>query len=259
MKLLLILLSCLLTAAAVHAAEPTSLSAKELAMQLSEKQQDGSSYVRLKMTVKSPALLLQLQIKQRRTAASTEVVYQVLWPKTRAGEAVLLRQSGNQPASGSLFTPPDNLQTLDASQMKNGLFGTDLTYADVVENFFAWDNQNLVGTEVVDRVPCQILESKPGAGQRSIYTSVRTWIDTRRLVPLRIVKTSRSGPPVRRIDITHIVTDDLGRAVPANFFVSGSNESSGTEIEGAKLTHQVNLSDSELTPNGLKEVTVPRR
>ncbi|MEP6902220.1 MAG: hypothetical protein ABJA66_10750, partial [Actinomycetota bacterium] len=55
----------------------------------------------------------------------------------------------------------------------------DTPGSDILENFFAWDNQAIVGTEVVDRVSCQILESKPGKGQRSGYGSVRSWVDTR--------------------------------------------------------------------------------
>lgn len=63
----------------------------ELAAKLSASQQDGSSLVRLKM--ESRGVTLQLQIKQRRTASATEVVYQILWPKERLGEAVLLKKN----------------------------------------------------------------------------------------------------------------------------------------------------------------------
>ena len=86
--------------------------------------------------------------------------------------------------------------------MKEAFFGSDLSYEDLVENFFAWDNQAIVGTETVDRVPCQILESKPGKGDRSSYAKVRSWIDVKRLVPLRVEKYLASGQLARRIDTT---------------------------------------------------------
>ena len=263
MKPLLRLISLLLVACSANAAEaPPALPAKDLAAKLSALQQDGSSYVRLKMDVKPPAgtpqFSLQLQIKQRRTQASTEVVYQVLWPKQRAGEAVLLRQSGNQPATGSLFIPPNTERHLNASQMKELLFGSDLSYADVLENFFAWDNQTIAGTEVVDRVNCQILESKPGKNQRSSYAVVRTWVDSRRLVPLRIEKYLPSGTLARRIDTTDVATDDMRRSVPANLTVSSPQKGSTTELEGSKLKHGVALTNREFTPEGIKEVTTPR-
>ncbi|MBC8125724.1 MAG: outer membrane lipoprotein-sorting protein, partial [Gloeobacteraceae cyanobacterium ES-bin-144] len=250
------LISCVIITLTAEAAETPPITAKDLAAKLSALQQDGSSLVRLKMVVKPPAgtsvFSLQLQIKQRRTRTSTEVVYQVLWPKERAGEAVLLRQSGNQAASGFLFTPPNTISALKASQMKDTLFGSDLSYADVLENFFAWENQTLVGTEVVGRVTCQILESKPGKGQRSEYSGVRTWVDIRRVIPLRIEKSSAGGALVRRFETTDVATDDLRRSVPANLTVSNPQKGSATDLDGSKLKHDVVLTDRDFTPEGMR-------
>jgi hypothetical protein len=259
MKSLLTLVTCLLIHPAAIAAD--ALSAKDLAAKLSTLQQDGSSYVRLKMSVNPPAgggkYSLQLQIKQRRTQTSTEVIYQVLWPKERAGEAVLLRQSGKQAASGSHFTPPGTLRAIAQAQMKDSLFGSDLTYGDVLENFFSWENQAIVGTEVVDRVNCQILDSKPGKADRSRYTVVRTWVDARRFVPLRIEKYQSSGALVCRIETNDVATDDTGRSVPANLTVESPSKGSSTVLDGAKLKHGVTFTASVFTAEGLKDLSPP--
>src|SRR5580765_6240842 len=81
-----------------HAAESLSpMTANDLASRLSALRQDGTSYVRLRMEIKGATReTLQLQIKERRTKSSSEVVYQVLYPKERKGESVLLRKIGNQ-------------------------------------------------------------------------------------------------------------------------------------------------------------------
>lgn len=250
MKYTLIILLVML--AAFKCRSEDKLSAKDLAAKLSALQQDGSSLVRLKMTTTTT---LQLQIKQRRTASSTEVVYQILWPKERAGEAVLLRQPGNQTSSGTLFVPPVTFTPLD---MKMALFGSALTYADVLENFFAWPNQVITGTEIVNRVSCQILESKPGKGQRSMYSNVRTWVDSKRLVPLRIEKYNAAGQLLRRIVSGRIVTDDMGRKVPAGLAISDPINGLSTELEGSKLTHGMSFTDAEFTSDGLKQQTTPR-
>lgn len=248
-----------LTLTAFHAHSADAISANNLAAKLSALQQDGSSVVRLKMAVQGAAkTTLQLQIKQRRTNAGTEVVYLVLWPKERAGEAVLLRKTGNQAATGSIFTPPGKMRTLDSSQMKEPLFGSDLSYADVLENFFAWQNQTIIGTEVVNRVNCQILESKPGKGQRSNYASVRTWVDASRIVPLRIEKFNGAGQLMRRIDSGRIVTDDMQRRVPASMTVSDPNRGSSTELDGSSLKHDVSFSAQEFTPEGLQQKSESR-
>lgn len=239
----------LVVIAAIQVRSEDALSAKELAAKLSATQQDGSSLVRLKLEARG--VTLQLQIKQRRTATVTEVVYQILWPKERFGECVLLRKLGNQSATGTLFVPPAGVRSLD---MKDALFGSELSYADVLENFFAWDHQAIIGTEIVDRVSCEILESKPGKGQRSSYASVRTWVDSRRIVPLRVEKYGASGQIARRIDSGRIVTDDIQRHVPAGLTISNPLTNSTTELDGSKLKHGVVFSDAEFTPEGLKQV-----
>ena len=239
------------------AAEPEpALSASELAGRLSARQHDGTSYIRLRMATAGAKGALQLQIKSRASRASTELVYQLLFPKERKGEAVLLRKSGGRIA-GTVFIPPDKIRTLTAAQLDEPLFGSDLSYEDVIDNFFAWNHQSIAGTEVIDRVPCTILESKPGSGERSSYTSVRTGVDTRRLVPLRIEKYGASGRVLRRIETTRVVTDDRGRAIPANLTVRGSR-GTVTELDGSRIKHSVSYTDAEFSPEGLRELRAPR-
>jgi hypothetical protein len=231
------------------------LSAGQLASQLSALRQNGASYVRLRMEIKSATTeILQVQIKQRLTKNSSEVVYQVLFPVERKGEAVLLKRAGNRAVSGSSFTPLDSARAI--TDMKEPLFGSDLTYEDAIDNFYAWDQQAIVGTETVEGVPCQILESKPGKGERSSYARVRSWIDTRRMVPLRVEKYSGSGQLLRRITTTRVVAD-AGRNIPANLSVRAARQGSTTELDGSRIRHDVKYTDLEFTVEGLKDLTAP--
>ncbi len=240
------------------AAAAGSLSAKQLASQLSALQQDGSSYIRLRLNVNEPPgtkkTALQLQILQRRTPSSTDVIYQILWPKERQGESVLLKQTRNQAATGTHFVPPEKMESLGSQDMKDSLFGSDLAYADLIENFYAWNSQTLVGEEMIGRVNCQILESKPGKGQSSIYTSVRSWVDTDRLVPLRVEKFLSPDKPVRRMETTHVTKEDNGQHIPANLDVQDLRKNSITEIEGSRLNTRVNYQDQDFTLEALKEI-----
>ena len=79
----------------------------------------------------------------------------------------------------------------------------------------------------------------------------------RRLVPLRIEKYAARGL-VRRIDASNVVTDDIGRHVPANLTVRGSQRDSVTEIDGSRIKHDVTYADGQFIPEALKEVTIPR-
>jgi Outer membrane lipoprotein-sorting protein len=240
--------------------DPAGLSAKDLAASLSALQ-EGASYVRLRLEVKQPTdttkISLQIQIKQRRTKATADVVYQVLWPKERKGEAVLLHKAEGASPSGLLFVPPEKPRLLDASQMSQALFGSDLAYQDVIENFFGWENQKIVGSEMIDRASCVILESRPEKGVPSPYASVRSWIDSRRLVPLRVEKYLASGQLARRIDTTRVATDDKGRSIPADLTVRGSRQDSLTNLDGSRIRHDVVYTDRDFAPEGLTEVLPP--
>lgn len=244
---------------AVNAAEAAAISAKDLAAKLGELQQDGASYARIKLEVKpaggAPKTNLQVQIKQQRTASGTDLVYQILWPKERIGEAVLLKQKGNG-LSGSLLVD-SKVQELSAGQMKESLFGSSLTYGDVLENFFAWENQKIVGTEMVGRVSCQVLESRPGKGQASSSSVVRSLIDTKRFVPLRIDKYSGSEA-VKRIETTDVVSDDKNRSIPGMMTITDLKTGAVTNLEGAKLKHGVAYGQGDFTAAALTNISPPK-
>ena len=247
-----------LLAATATAAEPT-LSAKDLAAKMSAQQQDGSTYFRLKMNTKGAGQqgTIQVQVKQRRTANSTELLYQILWPKERAGEAELLKRSGNS-FSGAALTPPDKINKLGSSALDEPLLGTALTRADVVENFFAWEFQKISGSEKVNRIECQVLDSHPGKEQATTSAGVRSWIDTHRMIPMRVEKYDASGKTITRIETTRVLTDEKGRNLPANLTVTNLKTGAVTELEGSKLKRDISYQDAEFTPSGLSRLDPPK-
>lgn len=251
-----ILLGAALLVSAAHAQE-AAVSAKDLAAQLSAGLQDGSSVVRLKMNINQPAAgiktALQLQVKSQRTKDSTDILYQVLWPKERKSESFVLRKSGKSAPSGAVFTLPDSLVTLTPAKMREGIFGSDLSYDDLIENFFAWENQAIVGTESLGGAQCQILESKPGKNDRANYSKVKSWIDTKRMVTLRAEKFSESGKLAKRIDTTRVARDDTGKSVASSFFLQRS-DASFTEIEGSNSKHGMTFTASDFTPEALRAI-----
>lgn len=238
-------------------AQEGGVTAQSLATQLSATVLDNASAVRLKMEFSPGAggekVVLQLEAKARRNAAASEMLYRVLWPKERKGEGFVLRKAANQVATGTVFTPPDAVKSLAVGEMKEGIFGSGLSYEDLVGNFFGWGSQAIVGTEVVNRVPCQILESKPGKGDHSSYASVRSWIDAKRMVPIRIEKFGSGGALVSRIVTTRVAKDDTGRQVPASFTVQRAGQEAVTVIEGSNSKHDVTFSDADFTVEALKQ------
>ena len=102
-------------------------------------------------------------------------------------------------------------------------------------------------------VNCQILESKPGNSSVSIYAKVRSWIDPRRFVPMRIEKYSSSGELVRRIDITRVARDEKHNPIPGSLTVHGPRKNSVTEFNGARIDQNVSFTDADFTPEGVSK------
>ena len=248
------LLALLLTASALHAQD-----AKETAAGLYKAQQ-GSSYVRLKLEYQATAGaekgVFQMQMQERRTDSGTDVLFQVLWPTSRKGESLLVHQAGAAAATGSLFVPPDKLSKLSGNAMASSFFGTDLAVADIAESFYAWSNQAFVGTETVDGVPCNILESKPGSGQSSIYGSVKSWLDLKRNVPLRVEKYNDAGKLVRRIESSRIVRQE-GEYIPATLIVTRPGDDSVTTLAGTRSRPANTLTDNDFSESALRELKAP--
>jgi hypothetical protein len=254
LPLSLTLAAITLSSFSIQAQEPAPLpmSANELATRLDASLQ-GNARIRSQLEIHFPSggkRVLQLQIKQRRTTTTTDLSYRVLWPNEYKDQAVILHQESGKAPTGSVIIPRQPIRTLGASQMNEGLFGSDLAYEDAVENVYGWKGQALVGTEVINNVNCQILESKPGNSTASIYARARSWIDPRRLVPLRIEKYSASGELMRRIDITRVARDEKHNPIAAGLTVRSPGKNTMTEFNGAHIDQDVNLTDEDFTPAG---------
>ena len=238
--------------AAICFALPRFALADDAGSQLAAKlraKESGSTLVRIR--IQAANQILQVQIKSRVSAAAADIVYQILFPKERKGESVLLHRSGNK-FSATSFTPPNTIKQI--AEMNQALFGTALSYEDIIDSPFAWSQQAIVGTQDIDRFSCQILESKPG-NRASSYASVKTWVDPRRMVPLQIEKYDSSGKVVRRINITRMLLDG-GDSLPADLEVSGPG-GSVTHITGSSIKRGQNFPETEFTAEGLKELKAP--
>lgn len=251
--------SLLVTAATLIAsasAQDAAPSAKNLAANLSESIRDGNSEIRLKMEIPpsngKAKTVLQLRVRSRRTKSATETLYQVLWPRDRKGEGFLLKRSGTRAPTGTYFSPPSSMVTLTSTKMKEGIFGSDLSFMDLVEDFYAWNSQKIIGSENVGKIPCVILESRPGGSAQSPYAKVLSWIDTKRMVPLRVDKYYGGGKLARRVETTRVSKANANRLIPSSFSVFGPGQGSPTIIEGSSSKHNMTFSDGDFSKDALR-------
>ena len=245
----LTLLAFSLSLISLHGQEPSSpaLSAQELASQMDANFQ-GNALIRSQMEIHLPnggKRVMQLQIKQRRTKTASDLSYRVLWPNEYRDQVVILHQDAGKAPTGSATVPHQPVRNLASSQMGDGLLESDLSYQDAIENVYNWKYQAIVGTEVINGVTCQILESKPDNSSVSIYAKARSWIDPRRLVPLRIEKYSTTDKLERRIDITRVARDEKHHPIPAGLTVRNPGKNSTTDFNGASINQDVSFTDSD--------------
>ena len=223
------------------------LTAAQLAGRLASAVEDGEATARARFKTGSGEVL-QVQIKSRRGPGRTAVAYEVLWPADRKGETVILRRSGGGAPEGWIKSPAGEPKQIAAAQLTDGIFGSELALQDVIENFFRWGKQALVGQERVSNADCVILESRPGGRDSTSYGKVRSWIDPRRLVAMRVEKYDRSGRLVRRIETKQVAKDDQGRHVPAGMEVTQTGRTGATEISGSNIRHDVRHEDTVFAP-----------
>lgn len=237
-------LLALLMLAANLRAETAAISAGQLAAKMTAAVEDGDSAARVRMKT-SDGDVLQVQIKSRRSGGRATTAYEILWPAERKGEKVILRQGKGSAPEGETVSATGVRAQISGAQMGEGIFGTDLSHADAIENFFLWPDQTIAGEEKVGKVQCLVLESRSSGP--SYHGKVRSWIDPEKLVVHRVEKYDKSGRLLRTIATTQMARDDTGRNVPAGLTVSRPGGSS-TEIDGSNIRHDVKLTDADFSP-----------
>ncbi len=232
-------------------------SAEQLIAGVKAAAPEGGLYVRLRMEHRaSPdagASVLQVQLKRRTTAAGVgEQLYQVQFPKERKGEGLLLKLPKSGGFTGFQFSPGQGAKALQPSDRSLAVFGTAFTIDDLLADFLDWPRAQIVGNEKVGNVDCTIVESQPAKGGRK----VRSWIDPKRLVALKIEQYRDGSQPVKIVQTNKVIRADSGRYVPATFTVSIPG-GAVTQIEGVRSGSGLTYSDGDFSTSALETVTGP--
>lgn len=234
-------------------AEEQALNADQLASKLAASAQDGDSSARVRLKITRPGAepeIYQIRILSRRKGNASRVRYTVLWPNERKGESFVLEQAGAAAAQGASLKGGAERAALGRGSALEPILGSDLAYQDAIENFFLWKNQALTGSGDAGGTGCVILESKPSEQDSTPYGKVRSWIDPRKMVVMKVEKFDKAGHLVRRIETTGVAKDDLGRNVPSAMDVQRTGSGSTTEIEGAGIRHDAAVADADFDLGG---------
>ena len=234
----------------------------ELAARVVKRQATSGYRLRARLVdtaqVEGPSGPVMLRVIGRTDRTSTRVVYQVVWPAARLGQAVSLERAldGNR-ASGFLLEPPDRVTPLDAALRARPFLGSDLIVEDLLDDFWVWPTQRYAGEATSDGRACEILESRPPAGSPSPYSLVRSWIAKSRAAPVKIEKYGRDDTLARRLAFVR-ADKRRDQPTPTRLIVERPGRTTSTTIEFFSSERGVEVPVSQFTLDHLKGDQGPR-
>jgi hypothetical protein len=244
-------LALLVAGPAAHAADG---AADALVARVVANQATRGAVIRAKLTVEAPgsdrAAVAQLRIRLRRDEKRTRLLFEVLWPDRQKGEAICIDRAGQGAVGGFLFAPPDRVTPLGDATLGRAFLDSDLTIEDLADDFWQWPSPRIAGDELVGGEPCRIVEWHPPPGTASAYARVRSWISTKKLVPLRIEKSWRDDRPMKLFSIEK-TSRNGGVWVPITTIVSSPGSARRTTLEISRGDRDVEVPVDVFTPESL--------
>jgi len=193
---------------------------------------------------------LQIQIKHHTASNGDRLqLHQVLFPKDRKGEGLLLRITDSG-FTGWTFKPGGQPVAMKLGDRTMGLFGTDLLVEDVLGDFLNWKTHRLVRKENLGPVGCSVVESVAAAGVTGSVKTVRSWIDDRRLVPQKVELLDGAGKVVRSIVTQRVHRSSTGYFVPTEFVISSASGSE-TKVTGSGVREDLSFTDADFSEAAL--------
>ena len=133
----------------------------------------------------------------------------------------------------------------------DSLVGTDFSYEDMVENQFFWKNQQLLPPSKYGARDCFVLKSTSGSQDRTYYDSVTSWIDSKTLFPVHVVKTLRgSGQQKEFVYYGLRQVSGLWSASQVEAKQQGKPGSSMLVIEGGSGKAKLGTKDFDISQSG---------
>ncbi len=118
------------------------------------------------------------------------VMLRVNAPENLAGSAFLMREAADVSDKGMYVYLPSvrRVRRITGEFADGALLGSDFSYQDFkqLQNGFQDLTSTLEPAEVIESRPVYVLSSLPLAGSPSSYGRIRTWVDQKTCVPLKV-------------------------------------------------------------------------
>ena len=170
----------------VHADE-----ASELAQRVHERPngRDLTTEGRMVLTEKghSPRIRELITYRLEKTKGETVNLIRFTDPEDIAGTGLLSLDKADGKSEQWLYLPAlDRVRRISGDRKGGRFVGSDIYYEDLQERKPAEDRHRMVGTETINGVLCNILESIPVDPDNSVYRKRVSWIDPKILMALRV-------------------------------------------------------------------------
>lgn len=179
-------------------------------------------------------------------------------PADIAGTGLLTLDPPEGPGNQWIWLPAfERVRRIESGRQSGRFVDSDFYFEDLRDRKVGADRHRIVGRDLVDGAPCDVLESVPVDPRTSSYAKRISWIDTRTLVPRRVDLFGKLGDrPSKRLSVarqeeidhrwtamdstmtdldsgheTRLVVDKVAwnRKLPANLFTPRTLEDEATE------------------------------
>jgi outer membrane lipoprotein-sorting protein len=150
--------------------------------------------------------------------------------------------------------PTDRTIMISGHLLRQSLMGSDLSYEDMTENSKLIDHYDakVTGSEKINNRECLILELTAKVEDISYY-SRKVWVDKERWVPLKEERYSKSGKPLKRVEMKEVMNIG-GRWYPKRILYKDLLQTGdGTEYLIESINLNVNIPASQFTKAALKK------
>lgn len=262
----LVVLAATFLAARPRAATPQTgapaLTADQLVAQVIAARRTTGFRIRAKLMRSTPGSdaakgndTRQLLIKGRREGEATKTLYQVLWPKQFAGDAILVEDSGDHRVKGFLYRK-GTVTPLTNQALETDFFGSDLRVEDVIEGFWYWPSHKSAGEETIDKRHCMIVELRPDPEAVTQYSMVKAWVSPDISLAMKIQFFGRDGK-LAKVVITDRVAKQGSRWLAATLKIQATGSRSQTVLEGTKSERDLQMPAADFTLEAIKQFAKP--
>jgi hypothetical protein len=124
---------------------------------------------------------------------------------------------------------------------------SDISYEDLLENFFLWQNQTLVKEEKYGARICYLVKSKPNAQDKSYYSSVSSWLDREILFPVKVEKVMKVSGALKEF-IYYGLRESRGMCSASQIEVRIKDRPDSTFLIFSRGSAKANLKNTDFLP-----------